>query len=470
MSWAMSPRFAAAAKTIGDTVLLFHELRRRFAEMYPDAPAPACCRAPGRVNLIGEHTDYNGLPVLPMALAQEIRVAFSPRGDSRIALHNVDPSFPAVTFDNAPEILPSSAGSWENYCKAAVQGLNATLHPSRFPGMDVLVSSTLPMAAGLSSSSALVVACAMAYLRVSDSEFGGGLTRLSLAELLAEAEHYVGTRGGGMDQAVILNADAGHACKIDFFPLRVENAPLPDDCVVAVCDSTVKVKKSGEALHRYNAGPRLCALATALVQRQLQADYGEDVALERLGDLWFGPLCLTHSEAEDCCMRAVDKPRMRLAAVAARLDCTPDAVRERWIGDLPEPPDGFPIQARVRHQLTEYRRVEMARDALLAGDAESFGALMNASHESCARDFEISSPELDALVKAARDAGALGARLTGAGFGGATVNLIYREDAAAFVAAVTEQYYRQFLGYAGDAPIFIAHPSAGAEYVDSEAM
>ncbi len=443
----------------------FEELRQRFCEVFPGSSPPECCRAPGRVNLIGEHTDYNGLPVLPMAIAQEIRLAFCPRDDNRVTLSNVDQGFPTVTFQNGPEIPPSAAGSWENYCKAAVQGENAALRPARFPGMDVLVSSTLPMAAGLSSSSALVVACAMAYLRAIGARLGDDLSRLALAELLAEAEHYVGTRGGGMDQAVILNAVEGHACKIDFFPLRMENAPLPDGCAIAVCDSTVKVNKSGEALHRYNAGPRLCALATALVRRQLHEDFGEEVELERLGDLWFGPLCLTHAEAEELCMRAVDKPRMTLAAVAARLGCPPEAVRMRWLGDLPEPPDGFPIQARVRHQLTEYRRVEMARDTLLAGDAESFGALMNASHESCARDFEISCPELDALVEAACDAGALGARLTGAGFGGATVNLIYEEDADAFIPAVAEQYYRQFLRHTGHPPIFIARPSPGADYV-----
>lgn len=423
------------------------------------------CRAPGRVNLIGEHTDYNGLPVLPMAITQEIRLAFAQRSDHRIILRNVNPDFPEVTFENAAELPPSGNGAWENYCKAAVQGLNRHLRVRNYPGMDVLVSSTLPMAAGLSSSSALVVACALAYLRTLRRDLDRDLSRLELAEVLAEAEHYVGTRGGGMDQAVILNGGANHACKIDFFPLRFEIAPLPEDCVIVVCDSMVKVKKSGAALARYNAGPRSCSLACALVERQLREEFDDNIDLPRLGELWFGPLCLTHQEAEELCLRAIPNPHVTLAEAAARLECSPAEIRARYLGDLPEPEGGFPLQARVRHQLTEYRRVEQARDALLAGDSVEFGRLMNASHESCAKDFCISGPELDALVHAARESGALGSRLTGAGFGGATVSLAPRALCDSFIAEVTERYYRTYRGFHEDPPVFVAHASEGAGYL-----
>ena len=132
---------------------------------------------------------------------------------------------------------------------------------------------------------------------------------------------------------------------------------------------------------------------------------------------------------------------------------------------LPEPAGGFPLAARLRHQITEYRRVEDARDALLVGDAAAFGKLMDASHASCAQDFEISGPELDALVDAARKSGALGARLTGAGFGGATVNLVPRDTCDTFVAGVTERYYRDYLGVEGAPPIFVARSSAAAGVV-----
>jgi len=440
-------------------------LLERFRQVYPGGADASVCRAPGRVNLIGEHTDYNGLPVLPIAIAQEIRIAYRGRSDGKVSLRDVDPDFGTVSFQNGPVLPPSESGAWENYCKAAWSGLNRDLNVSDFPGADLLVSSTLPIAAGLSSSSALVVACALVYLDILGYRLGKDISRLHLAERLAEAEHYVGTRGGGMDQGVILNGDHAHACKIDFFPLRVEVAPLPEDCVIVVCDSMVKVKKSGEALARYNAGPRLCALACALVERQIQDEFGETVELERLGDLWFGPPCLTHREAEELCKRAVPQPCISLTAAAARLKCSPEQVREQWLGDLPEPGEGFALQARLRHQLTEYRRVETARDALLANDAEEFGRLMNASHESCAEDFCISGPELDALVTAARNAGALGARLTGAGFGGATVNLVPAAASAGFIDQITQEYYRNYLGFKGVPPVFVAHAREGAGYL-----
>jgi len=438
--------------------------RRAFREVYPESGDAFVCRAPGRVNLIGEHMDYNGLPVLPMAIGQAIRVAFAPRKEPIITMRNVSDRFPVVSFENQADIPPSPPGSWENYCKAAVQKLNHHLGQSEFVGLDLLVDSDLPMAAGLSSSSALVVASALAYLGALDMTLDEDMSRVELAELMATAEHYVGTRGGGMDQAVILNGRPGHACKIDFFPLRVETAPLPEGHAVVVTDSMVKVEKSGAALHRFNAGPRFCHLAAALVEKHLQYEFEDDVTIERLGDLWFGPLCLTHDEARSICDRAIPEERLSLGDISAILAKPSNEVRKRWLGDQPEPEGGFPLKARLRHQLSEYRRVERARDALLVGDAEAFGDLMNASHTSCADDFGISSDELDALVEVSREAGALGARLTGAGFGGATISLVPVGQLDAFRAHVTEHYYRKRRGLDGAPPLFVAEPSAGAEY------
>ncbi len=439
-------------------------VRTRFHEVFPTGGAPRICRAPGRINLIGEHTDYNGLPVLPMTVDREIVVAFRPRPDGIIQLRDMNPNYGEAVFANALRIPASAAGSWENYCKAAVSGLNRALSLDPCRGMDALVANDLPIAAGLASSSALVVACALAYLAAQGRDLDGDVGRLPLAELLAEAEHYVGTRGGGMDQAAILGGRAAHACKIDFHPLRIEMAPLLEDYAVVVCDSTVKVEKGGAARNRYNAGPGLCGLITALVEKQLQAEIDEEVEINRLGDLFHGALCLTAREALDLCSHALPEPCTTLDAAAKRLKVKPDAVRERWVGDLPEPPEGFPLQARLRHQLTEYERVERARDALLAGDGGELGRLMNASHESCAKDYGISCLELDRLVGIARRAGAAGARLTGAGFGGATVNLVHSDCVDRFIAAVTREYYHGFLEWPGEPPLFVARAVDGAGY------
>jgi N-acetylgalactosamine kinase len=443
------------------------DLKTTFRQVYPDAPEPFLARAPGRVNIIGEHTDYNGLPVLPMTLSQEIVLACAPRaetapGHARVRVRNADPAFPPAEFDNAAEIPPSPPGSWENYCKAAIGGINAHFKPASHPGMSLLVSGSIPMRAGLSSSSALVVACALAYLRVLGKTLDKDISRIALAGLLAEAEHYVGTRGGGMDQAVILLGGRDCACKIDFFPLRIEQVPLPSDHVFVVCNSLVAANKTGEALHRYNAGPRLSKLICALVEKQAQVEFSDDLRIERLGDLWYGHLCLTHDEVAGLFDRTFPAPATTLQQAAQTLQISTAEIRDRWLGDLIEPPDGFNLQARARHIRTECVRVEAARDALLAGNPQTLGDLMNDSHKSCADDYQISCPELDRLALAARRAGALGARLTGAGFGGCTVNLVPRPRIQTTIAAIEKDYYR---GLAPEFTVFPAAPSNPAGYI-----
>jgi N-acetylgalactosamine kinase len=444
-------------------------LRTAFRKTYGTAAEPFVCRAPGRVNIIGEHTDYNGLPVLPMTIDQDIRIAFTPRADNRVRMRNALAAFTPQEFINASAIPPSPPRSWDNYCKAALQGVNRHFRIKQPVGMDMLVSGTIPISAGLSSSSALVVACALAYLRRLDRHLEQDVSRLTLAALLAEAEHYVGTKGGGMDQAIILLGEAGGACKIDFFPLRVERIPLPRGHVFVVCDSLVKAEKTGEALHRYNAGPRLCRLACALVARQARREFGEEVEIRRIGDLWNGHLCLTDAEVKDLFDKTFRKETTALAEAAAELGLSVETIRGRWLGELKEPAAGFPLKARARHQFTEQRRVETARDALVSGDAEALGKLMDESHESCARDYEISCPELEALVGIARDSGAAGARLTGAGFGGCIVSLVPAATLGDFLVTVRRRYYQDYLGgravvYTHD-PVFTVHSSAAAGYL-----
>ncbi len=434
----------------------------KFRAAFAGAGEPRCFRAPGRVNLIGEHTDYNGLPVLPMTIAQEIRVVAAPRADDRVILRNTDPSFPPLEFMNDGAISPSAPGSWDNYAKAAVTGISQSLAPNHRAGFCLLADADLPNGAGLSSSSALVVACALAYMDALGLALEQDVPRLKLASLLAEAEHFVGTRGGGMDQAVILAGAAGRACKIDFFPLRVESAPLPDDCAVVVCDSTIKAEKSGAARALYNMNPRLCHLGCALVRAQLSEEFGEEVEVGRLGDLWYGPLCLTTREAQALFARAVPEGPMPLHLIAQRLRQKPEKVMARWLEEVPQTNGGYDILARLRHQAAEYRRVETARDALTAGDPAALGRLMNESHASCRDNLAISTPELDRLTEIALEAGALGARLTGAGFGGATVNLVPADRVERFIETVGRRYYEEYLGRDGDTPIFVAQTSPGA--------
>lgn len=440
-------------------------VQSEFQKQYPDAGNPFVCRVPGRINLLGEHLDYNGLPVLPMAIDRELHVAFAGRAEPVIRLCNTDGRYPAASFESGPDLAPSAPGAWDNYCKAAIAGLNEHFGMADRVGMDVLVHSDLPAAAGLSSSSAAVVGFGLAYLAARGYTLDQDISRRELARVLANAEQFVGTAGGGMDQAIILNAEAGHATKINFIPFQFETLPLPEGMVFVVCDSLVPSEKSGAARKKYNAGPAACSLMVHMLNAHFARTLGEEFAIDCLGDLWLGPFCFNKAEVLRLLGEVFSRPRMTPDEVFRYLDLAPEIVREYWLDDLPEDPDGLPLQARVRHVFSEYYRVEEARDALLAGDTDTFGRLMTESHRSCADDYGVSTPELDRLVAVLTEAGCLGARLTGAGFGGAVIGLAPEASAGTVLKAVEARYYRDYLGHEGEIPAFIALASAGAGYI-----
>jgi galactokinase len=409
-------------------------------------------RAPGRVNLLGEHTDYNGLPVLPMAIDRCIRIAGARRPDRRVVAINADEEFPARVFALAGSIPPAGPGDWCNYVKAAAQGLCDGGHELHC-GADLLIDGDIPAGAGLSSSAALVVAAGLALLTANDLT----LPRPVLAELLAHAEHYVGTMSGGMDQAVSLLAVPSHALRIDFYPLRTRPVALPPDCAIVVCDSLVSAHKAGAARDAYNLRVAECALASAVLATML------GTPLQRLGDL------------------AVLLPDRPLASVLPRVGTalpeepvTLDEVA-RVVG-MPVPAlraaarippgvgDRFQLRRRARHVLSEADRVNAAEVALSTGDADEFGRLMVASHASCRDDYEVSCPALEALTMAATEAGALGARLTGAGFGGCTVNLVKTGQLDHFLEAVDRHFYQSRLPPSEPASRhrFVFSPQGGA--------
>ncbi|HEY3282899.1 MAG TPA: galactokinase [Armatimonadota bacterium] len=425
--------------------------------------------SPGRVNLLGEHTDYNGLPVLPMALDRGIRVLGCPCEGPLVRLRHLDAAYPPREFTASAQIPPDEAGDWCNYAKAAVQGLvEAGLVSEKPSGMNLLVWGDLPPAAGLSSSSALVVAVALAFLEANRR----AVPRLELAELLAGAERYVGTQGGGMDQAICLLGEAGSALMIDFYPLRATPVPMPDQCAVVISHSLVRAPKTEEALLSYNRRPTECRIAAAMLARELRRAGDAANGSPRLGDLLEAqPLLL------DVASELFGDGRWGVQQIAAHLGLHEDEVGSGFLtardGRVqPEPEEGFHLLPRVRHVVTEARRVRSAYGALSVGDVAEFGAAMDASHRSCAEDYGISTPELDALAVLAREAGALGSRLTGAGFGGCVVSLVPRDQAAEVMDRLWEGYYHGYLPQCrpelapndGARPslLFTAEPSQGA--------
>jgi len=392
-----------------------------FREHFHRAPTHLSC-APGRVNLIGEHTDYNGLPVLPMALQREVRIALRPRDDGRVVVHNARSDFPALEFEIGPSIPPYVQGSWGNYVKAPANELARRFAIWR--GFDGVVSSTLPVASGLSSSSALVNAVGLALASINEVS----TEPRELAEIMASAERYVGTNGGGMDQAISLGARDRCAALITFDPLRLRHVNVPDDWCIVVADTGVRAEKSGAARVAYNLRRKECAEALRVVSAYVATS---DVTEK---------LCSSYPEL----MGALDVDTLMIAAEAVL--------------------DGNLLR-RFRHVVTEAARVEEGVDRLLAADVTGFGSLMDKSHASLRADFHVSSLELDELSAVAREGGAAGARLTGAGFGGCVVALADRWTVGGVLEMLVSDYYeRRALTEDLDDRLFVAVPSAGASY------
>lgn len=379
-------------------------------------------RAPGRVNLIGEHVDYNGLPVLPMALQREARIVLRPRRDGVVNLVNTDPEFEDVTYEVGVRVEPGPTGSWGNYVRAPAQEL-ARRYAILY-GFDGVFSSDVPVASGLSSSSALTNSVGLALAEINEV----GLGPLELGELMADAEQYTGTRGGGMDQAISMGARAGHAARIDFRPLKLHHVPVPSDWRFVVADTCVRAEKSGPAQAAYNRRRAECEEAFQLVAAEL-------VRTRRLPAAPAGYRELLRKVYDD-------------EALTAAESALPDTLLRRF-----------------RHVVTEHARVLEAQDLLYQADHVGFGMLMDASHGSLRTDYLVSSAELDELVALAKEGGAAGARLTGAGFGGCIVALASMDTVDEVLEALLTGYYEpRGLTDRVDDRLFLAVPSQGATF------
>lgn len=389
-------------------------LRALFRAHFGAEEATWLACAPGRVNLIGEHTDYNGLPVFPMALQRNVSYWIRPRQDRRVRLVNVEPRYGPREFEISSKIPPAAQGDWVNYVQAAAQML--ATHYSLRLGMDAAVHGNVPLAAGLSSSSATLVGAMLGLMAINDLQ----IPLPQLQELAAKAEHYVGVVGGGMDQAISLGGRRDHALRIDFAPVRMQPVAMPKDWRFVISNTLVEAEKSGAAREAYNSRTRECKAA---LEQFLQHPSSRD-----LPRTWFE--LVNRGSTADLVQRA-----------------------ERILSGV--------LLQRFRHVITEGARVGQAQAAMQAGDAARFGDLMNASHHSLRVDYEVSCPELDELVALARAHGALGARLSGAGLGGCSVALCKAADASQLVAALEREYYASRPKPSIE-PLLIAQASDGA--------
>jgi galactokinase len=389
----MSEAVARAADEVAD----------RFRELYGTGPEGVWA-APGRVNLIGEHTDYNDGFVMPFALPHTTVAAVARREDGRLRLHSADIDADPVEL-SLDGLAPETDRSWTAYPAGVVWALREAGH--EIDGADIHLASTVPSGAGLSSSAALEVVVALAL----NDLYGLGLRGWQLARLCQRAENvYVGAPTGIMDQTASACCEDGHALFLDTRDLAQKQIPFDlaaEGMRLLVVDTQVKHAHSDGEYGKRRAG---CEKGAAL----LGVDALRDVAYDDL-----------------------------------------DAALDR-LGDDDE------VRRLVRHVVTENQRVERVVSLLESGDTRGIGPVLTEGHASLRDDFRVSCPELDLAVDTALAAGALGARMTGGGFGGSAIVLTEEATVAPITAAVEAAFAKA--GFTTPRT-FTAVPAAGARRV-----
>jgi galactokinase len=377
------------------------ELKTAFAKMFGRSPSGVVA-APGRVNLIGEHTDYNDGYVLPIAIELATWVTWAPRDDGRLALASLQQPGREIEVDLCEPILPGEP-AWSNYPK----GVAAMLAKAglALPACSILFSSNVPIGSGLSSSASLEVATGLALLAAA----GQDMDRYELAKLCQAAEHaFPEVPCGIMDQAISALGRADHALLLDCRDGSTQQIPFDDpDAVVLVADTQVAHELSDGG---YAARRQQC-----------------HTAAEKLG----------LAALRDADLPALEAGRNELTDIEFR---------------------------RARHVVTEIARTLQAVDALKDRDMPRFGELMYASHASLRDDYDVSCEELDAMVESARGCeGTFGARMTGGGFGGCAIALVRSNQAQAVAETIAADYEDRF---GRRCPVFATPPAAGARIVE----
>ncbi len=376
----------------------------KFRQVFGSDPEIATF-APGRVNLIGEHTDYNEGFVLPIAVDIFLCVAAKPRNDKTVRIVAADLN-DSDEF-SLDEIVRDETANWRNYPRGVAWAIQQNGIELR--GVDAVVASDIPMGAGLSSSAAIEVGFALTFLHFVNAD----VPRPTLAQWCQLAEHkFAGVQCGIMDQMIVLLGKENHALLLDCRDLSHQLVPLPKGIAFIVADTGVP---RSLAASEYNIRRQQCEEAVQLLSKLLERP------LESLRDV------------------------------------TPEELAQVF-NEMPDP-----IRRRARHVVTENNRVWAFQQAMREGALRRAGALLLASHASLRDDYEVSCRELDAMVKAVMSVdGVFGARLTGAGFGGACLAMV-REDAVDKVLEEVPGKYKATVGEGAPEPsLFAVRPSDGA--------
>ncbi|MGB7435754.1 MAG: galactokinase [Candidatus Acidiferrum sp.] len=355
-------------------------LIERFTRLY--GGQPLLVQAPGRVNLIGEHTDYNEGFVFPAAIGFQTRIAIGKRPDRKLVVSSENYG-ERVEFD-LDELPNAPRGHWSDYVLGVVRLTQRVVQG--VPGANLLLNGDVPQGAGLSSSASLEVAVCKAFLELSGQKLNG----VVIAQLCQQAENqFIGARCGIMDQFISVHGQKDHALRLDCRTLEYRLLRIPPDTKLVICNTMVR---HSHAAGEYNQRRAECETAAHFfAQRVPGAKTLRDVTIEDF---------------------------------------------DKWAIELPEV-----IRKRCHHVLSDNLRVLQAAEALQSGDLPLFGRLMASSHASLRDDFEVSCKELDLMVELAQHRqGVYGARMTGGGFGGCTINLVQEAFVEDFKRSVSDGY------------------------------
>ncbi|CAA7400148.1 unnamed protein product [Spirodela intermedia] len=485
------PVFASLEPVYGDDSALeevqlrFQGLKSKFSEIFGGHPE-VFARAPGRVNLIGEHIDYEGYSVLPMAIRQDTIMAIRKRtdGEKFLRIANVNDKYTICTYSADPsQEIDLKNHKWGHYFICGYKGFYEYVKLKGIDvgepvGLDVLVDGTVPTGSGLSSSAALVCSATIAIMAVFD--VNANISKKEVAQLTCECERHIGTQSGGMDQAISIMAKSGFAELIDFNPIHASDVQLPAGGTFVIAHSLAESQKAVTAATNYNNRVVECRLAAIVLGIKLGMKTKEAISkVKTLSDV--EGLCVSYAgeHGHSDPLFAVKEFLNETPYTAEEIEkITEEDLSSIFVNsptslDVLRAAKHFKLFQRASHVYSEAKRVHAFRDVVLSelsdeDKLKKLGSLMNESHHSCSVLYECSCPELEELVRACRNNGALGARLTGAGWGGCVVALVKESIVPQFILDLKESFYQSRIDRGiiknGDLGLYIfaSKPSSGA--------
>lgn len=393
-------------------------------------------RASGRVNLIGEHIDYCGYSVLPMAIEQDIIMAVATNDNTELHLSNINLKFNDFVTSVTSFSIVQSKPEWHNYILCGIRGIIERSGMTDAPqGMSIMVDGNIPNSAGLSSSSALVCCAGLATMQANGLAF----SKTELADICMRCEHYIGTQGGGMDQSICFLAKAGTAKHIEFNPIRAHDVSLPEGVTFVVANSCVELQKASTS--HFNIRVVECRLASQILAKSKGLEWRK---MRRLADVEKA-LGVSLSDMEELVGQLLHPKSYTKEEVCGILGVSQDELNSESLSPNTLHVQYFKLHNRAKHVFSEANRVlkfkALCKDSSTVNTAQLLGDLMNDSHASCRDLYECSCPELDELVEVCKRAGALGSRLTGAGWAGCTVSMVPTDALQAFLKQVEDEFY-----------------------------